>query len=93
MENIYIIAYNKAGKSYGNINEFHNAYALAEQKAIYGTLDASNNGTRQSLLTRSGFTGTQRYASPWTGDTSSHFADTEQQMRLGLGLSLSGYDY
>ena len=83
--------YNENGKSFGNIEELHNAYALMHNKAMYEKVTEGNS--RSFLQTRSGFTGSQRYASPWTGDIRSDYASMSEQLRLGLGLSLSGFNY
>ncbi len=84
--------YNENGKSYGNIEEMHNAYALKHNQAMYEKV-SENKEKRPFLQTRSGFTGSHRYASPWTGDITSDWTSMEQQLRLGLGLSMSGFSY
>lgn len=84
--------YNQAGKSYGDINELHNVFAIAQNKSMF-TKVSQNTSARPFMLTRSGFTGTQRYASPWTGDIQSDWASMSQQLKLGLGLSMSGFSY
>lgn len=84
--------YNEEGKSYGDISELHNAYALKHNQAMYEKI-SQNEETRPFLLTRSGFTGSHRYASPWTGDTESDWKAMSEQLRLGLGLSMSGFSY
>ena len=78
--------------SYGNIEEMHNAYALKHNQAMYEKV-SENKEKRPFLQTRSGFTGSHRYASPWTGDITSDWTSMEQQLRLGLGLSMSGFSY
>lgn len=84
--------YNADGKSYGNIEEMHNAFALKHNQAMYEKV-SENQEKRPFLQTRSGFTGSHRYASPWTGDITSDWTSMEQQLRLGLGLSMSGFSY
>lgn len=84
--------YNEDGKSFGDIGELHNVFALGHNKAMYEKV-SENKGTRPFLMTRSGFTGSQRYASPWTGDIRSDWESMSQQLRLGLGLSMSGFSY
>lgn len=83
--------YNQEGKSFGNIEELHNAYALMHQKAMYNKVSEDNS--RPFLQTRSSFTGSHRYASPWTGDIRSDYDSMSQQLRLGLSLSMSGFNY
>lgn len=84
--------YNEDGKSFGNISELHNVYALKHNQTMYEKV-SENQDTRPFLMTRSGFTGSQRYASPWTGDIRSDWESMSQQLRLGLGLSMSGFSY
>lgn len=84
--------YNENGKSYGDISELHNAYAIMHNKAMYEKV-SENKEMRPFLMTRSGFTGSQKYASPWTGDIESNWESMSQQLRLGLGLSMSGFSY
>lgn len=83
--------YNEDGKAYGNLSEVKNAYAIKHQEAMYNKV--TENGDRTLLLTRSGFSGTQRYASPWTGDIMGSWDSMHQQINLGTSLSMSGYNY
>jgi len=46
------------------------------------------------ILTRSGFAGTQRYASAtWSGDITSTWTAMAKQIPAGLGFSISGMPY
>jgi alpha-glucosidase (family GH31 glycosyl hydrolase) len=46
------------------------------------------------MLARSAWAGSQRYGSAvWSGDTSSNFANLNQQFRAGLNLVMSGIPY
>lgn len=83
--------WNEEGKSYGSFNEVKNAYAIKHQQAVYEKM--TENGKRSFLQTRSGYSGTHRYASPWTGDIQGSYQSMHEQIMLGLGLSLSGYNY
>ncbi len=83
--------WNETGKPYGSFNEVKNAYAIMHQKAVYRKM--TEGGKRAFLQTRSGYSGTHRYASPWTGDIQGSCQSMREQLILGLGLSLSGYNY
>ncbi len=83
--------HNEFGGKMGNIAEMKNVYAMMHQKTLNEMMSVGNK--RTMLLTRSGYTGTYRYACPWTGDINSDYTAMKQQLNLGLGLSLSGYNY
>ncbi|MCR5755252.1 MAG: DUF5110 domain-containing protein, partial [Acetatifactor sp.] len=83
--------WNEDGKAYGTLNQVKNAYAIKHQEAVHDRV--TRNGNRSFLLTRSGYTGTQRYASPWTGDIQASYQSMHEQIMLGTGLSMSGYNY
>lgn len=91
------VFYNEDGKSYGDLSEMKNAYALMHVQTLFNQItqynEESGTNNRTFLMTRSGFTGTQRYASPWTGDISSGWDSLYQQINLGTSLSISGYNY
>lgn len=82
---------NEEGKAMGTIADCKNIFAQMQQRTLYDMM--TDEGKRVLLLTRSGYTGTQRYACPWTGDIQSDWAAMQQQLSLGLGLSMSGYMY
>ena len=92
--------WNKDGKAFGTLYELKNAYATVHNIAMYDKLH--QNGKRSLILTRSGFTGVQRYASPWTGDISANYTNASassgisglaEQIRMGVNLSFTGYNY
>lgn len=82
---------NEEGKAMGTLADCKNTFAQMQQRTLYDMMTAEGN--RVLLLTRSGYTGTQRYACPWTGDINSDWVAMQQQLSLGLGLSMSGYMY
>ncbi|HKV39269.1 MAG TPA: TIM-barrel domain-containing protein [Blastocatellia bacterium] len=71
-----------------------NAYSLYNSEAVYDGQRAAAPDQRVFILTRSGFTGQQRYAAAtWSGDTSSTWAAMREQIPAGLGFSMSGIPY
>ncbi|HEY0105681.1 MAG TPA: glycoside hydrolase family 31 protein [Rhizomicrobium sp.] len=47
-------------------------------------------GTRPFLVSRAGFAGMQRYAQTWSGDNYTSWETLKYNIRMGLGLALSG---
>jgi alpha-glucosidase len=48
------------------------------------------SGKRPYVVTRSGMPGMQRYAQTWSGDNSTSWETLKHNIRMGLGLALSG---
>lgn len=75
-----------------------NAFALFHAKGIYegqrGTASPSENNKRVFNLTRSAYTGQQRYGTVmWSGDTDASWKTFRRQIRNGLSFSASGMPY
>ncbi len=66
----------------------HNLYALLEAEATFQGM--STVQPRPFILTRSGFSGIQRYAAVWTGDNSSTWEHLAMAIPMCLNLGLSG---
>lgn len=78
----------------GSSTEFFNAYALMNAEAIYNGQRSVNNNKRVFLLTRSGFTGLQRYSTAtWSGDIGTRWEDMKAQISAGLNFAMSGIPY
>lgn len=78
----------------GPSTEFFNAYALVNAEAIYDGQRELDNNKRVFLLTRSGFTGLQRYSTAtWSGDIATRWEDMKAQISAGLNFAVSGIPY
>ena len=70
-----------------------NQYALGMQMATHqGFLQAHPN-ERPFILSRSGFTGSSRFAAIWTGDNVSNYFYLKMSIPTSLGLSISGLPF
>ncbi len=78
----------------GTAAEYLNAYPLQNAKGIYEGQRSVDNNKRVFLLTRSGFSGSQRYAATiWSGDIAARWEDMKAQISAGINFSLSGLPY
>ena len=69
-------------------------YPLMNSQAVYEGQRAAAPNQRVFILTRSAFSGEQRYAaSVWSGDITSIWAVLAKQIPAGLNFSLSGIPY
>jgi len=73
--------------------EAHNCYGLLEDRAGFEALARLRPHQRPWLLSRSGWTGVQRYAWTWTGDNESTWWSLAQSVRMALSMSLCGVPY
>jgi len=70
--------------------ETHNFYGHLMARATREGLERLRPRRRPWVLTRSAFTGTQRYAVSWMGDNSSRWEDLAQSVPQLAGMGLSG---
>ena len=78
----------------GPSTKYFNAYSLVNAEAIYEGQRGVNPDDRVFLLTRSGFTGIQRYSTAvWSGDIGTRWEDMKAQISAGLNFALSGIPY
>ena len=75
----------------------HNIYGMQMARATAEGVKKFRNGERTLIITRSGYSGLQRYSSVWTGDniaTYEHLwlADVQAQRLAISGISFSGSD-
>ncbi|TFF96795.1 DUF4968 domain-containing protein [Candidatus Thorarchaeota archaeon] len=72
---------------------FRNVYGLLMSAAVYHGLRRAYPEERPFVLTRSGFSGYQRYASTWTGDNQSQWEYLWLSIPMLLNLGLSGIPF
>lgn len=68
----------------------HNVYGLNMVRATVEGLERLSPNRRPFVITRSGWTGIQRYAAHWTADNRSDWASLRQTLPMVLNLGLSG---
>jgi alpha-D-xyloside xylohydrolase len=78
----------------GPSTKYFNAYALMNAEAIYNGQRGEDPNKRVFLLTRSGFSGLQRYSTAtWSGDIGTRWEDMKAQISAGLNFAISGIPY
>ena len=78
----------------GPSDEYFNAYALVNAMAIYDGQRSVQPNKRVFLLTRSGFSGLQRYSTAtWSGDIGTRWEDLQQQITAGLNFCMAGIPF
>ncbi len=73
--------------------EVHNLYPLLENVATWEGITKARPGRRWFILTRSGFTGIQRYSAVWTGDNVSDWGHLAASIPMVINLGLSGISF
>ncbi len=71
----------------------HNTYALFMAQAAYESLSTLKGQERPFILSRSGWSGQQKYSWIWTGDSESTWEQLRTTVSTVLGLSLSGIPF
>jgi len=78
----------------GPSTKYFNTYALMNAMAIYDGQRSVDPDKRVFLLTRSGFSGLQRYSTAtWSGDIGTRWEDMKAQIPAGLNYAISGIPY
>ncbi len=72
---------------------YHNQYALLMARATREGLLAAHPHLRPFIVSRSGFTGSQRYCAHWTGDSCSTYANLRHVIGKSLNMALSGMSF
>ncbi|MCS7286521.1 MAG: glycoside hydrolase family 31 protein [Anaerolineae bacterium] len=83
------VCHSMEGKG-GNHRQAHNLYGLNMARATAEGLARLRPDRRPFVITRSGWTGVQRYAAHWTADNRSDWASLRQTLPMVLNLGLSG---
>lgn len=87
------IAYHDTAKNYID-EEYTNAYPLMHSKTLYEGQRSDTDEKRVVNLTRSGYTGQQRYGTIlWSGDISANWNTLRNQIPEGLNMCASGMPY
>jgi alpha-glucosidase len=76
-----------------NHSSFHNQYGMGMARASRDGFLKANPEERPFLLSRSGFTGTSKYAAIWTGDNVSNYHYLKGSIATTLNLALSGIPF
>lgn len=71
----------------------HNIYGLTMARATFEGVNDLRHNKRIFLLTRSAYSGIQRYAFLWTGDNTSNWEHLRMNISMALDLGLSGVPY
>jgi len=71
-------------------DEARNIYALLENKMTTEAQLRKRPNTRPWNLSRSGFSGLQRYAATWSGDTASTYDSLRVSVQMSASMGLSG---
>ena len=78
----------------GSAARYENSYSLMATRTFYEGQRQARPGSRVFILTRSAFSGQQRYAAAtWSGDIAARWYDLRTQIPAGLNFSLSGIPY
>jgi alpha-glucosidase len=73
-----------------SIKKIHNVFGHLMAQSTYEGMIRRRPDERPFILTRAGFSGTQRYASVWTGDNATSFESLENAIRMSLSMGISG---
>jgi alpha-D-xyloside xylohydrolase len=78
----------------GTMARYLNAFSLVTTKGVYENQRAVSDNKRVFILTRSSFTGQQRYAAAsWSGDTFASWGTLQAQICAAINFSLAGVPY
>jgi len=78
----------------GSFKRFRNAFPLQTNKGVYENQRKTSSDKRVFILTRSAFSGQQRYgASTWSGDIDGNWQVFHNQIAGGINFCLSGIPY
>lgn len=72
---------------------YHNQYGHLMAKATWDGFNLKDANGRPFILTRSGYSGTQKYAAIWTGDNASNVDHLAMSIPMSINLALSGVSF
>lgn len=72
---------------------YHNQYGHLMAQATWEGFTLQDPDRRPFVLTRSGYTGTQKYSAIWTGDNASNETHLAMAIPMSLNLALSGVSF
>ena len=87
-----LVEFDENGKKV-SFKKIHNVFGHLMTQATYEGLRRLRPEERPFLLTRAGFSGTQRYAAIWTADNISTFEHLEIAIRICQSIGLSGIPF
>ena len=70
-----------------------NSYALLETAETYNSMLAARPNVRPWIISRSGFSGVQRYAATWGGDALSTWDSLRVSIQISNSMGLSGQNF
>lgn len=78
----------------GSMARYLNTYSLMHTKGVYENQRAESGNKRVFILTRSAFSGQQRYGSvTWSGDIFASWQTFKNQIAAGISFCMSGIPY
>lgn len=72
---------------------YHNQYGHLMAQATWEGFRAKDPNQRPFILTRSGYSGTQKYSAIWTGDNCSNEGHLRMSIPMSINLALSGVSF
>ncbi|MBS3812963.1 hypothetical protein KGY64_03985, partial [Candidatus Bipolaricaulota bacterium] len=73
--------------------QVHNLYAIYEALSTFDAFSTARPGERPFILTRSGFSGIQKYAASWTGDNTASWEHMRMSISMVLNMGMSGVPF
>jgi alpha-glucosidase len=77
----------------GSHRKAHNVYGMQMVRATYDGLKKLQKNKRPFTITRSGYSGVQRYSSTWTGDNAATWDHLKLAVQMLQRLSISGISF
>lgn len=88
----YLVHRDDDGHTFYHVQR-HNLYGHEMAQASYQALRQAAPHKRPFNITRSGYAGTQAYASSWTGDNKSTWDNLRLSLAMNLNMALSGQSF